>query len=57
MAKKANLDPDAVVAAFANSHEILGLVSQSHNNITAPKAIAALLQGNRTEAYYEIGPW
>ena len=46
-AKKANLNPDAVVAAFANSHEILGLVSQSYNNINAPKVIAAHCRGRR----------
>jgi len=52
--KSTNLDPNAVIAAFANSHEFLSLVSQRYNNVRSPKAIAALLNGNRAEAYLEI---
>ena len=54
-AKKAGIDPDAAVAAFANSREIPGLVSQGYNNLDSPKAIAALLRGNRAEAFAEMG--
>jgi LysM repeat protein/GH24 family phage-related lysozyme (muramidase) len=53
-AKLAGIDPDAAVAAFANSHERQALVSLRYNNVKSPKAIAALLNGNRAEAYLEI---
>jgi hypothetical protein len=42
------------VEAFANSSEFLSLVSQRYNNLKSPKAIAALIQGDRAEAFAEV---
>ena len=53
-ARLAGIDPNAAGDDLANSHERQALVSLRYNNVPSPKAIAALLRGNRAEAYLEI---